>query len=132
MKANGEETMNQNLDQAIENKEVHMNCCQSVFCSQCEKFGISKSVAYHLGAFFNAGMRHGEVCGACSGALMVLGMKYGDADNQKCKESLKFLKAFEEHFGTILCRDLVKKFGKPSCPTMIAFATEYLEQHLNE
>ena len=40
--------------------------------------------------------------------------------------------AFEEHFGTILCRDLVKKFGKPSCPTMIAFATEYLEQHLNE
>ena len=91
--------MNRNLDQAIENKEVHMNCCQSVFCSQCEKFGISKSVAYHLGAFFNAGMRHGEVCGACSGALMVLGMKYGDADNQKCKESLKFLKAFEEHFG---------------------------------
>ena len=80
MKTNSEETMNRNLDQAIENKEVHMNCCQSVFCSQCEKFGISKSVAYHLGAFFNAGMRHGEVCGACSGALMVLGMKYGDAD----------------------------------------------------
>lgn len=132
MEKKSDETTNQDLNRAIENKAVHMNCCQSVFCAQCEKFGIAKSTAYHLGAFFNAGMRHGEVCGACSGALMALGMKYGDEDNQKCKESLKFLKAFEDHFGTIRCQDLVKKFGKPSCPTMIAFATEYLEQHLNE
>ena len=124
--------MNREMDKAIENKEVHMNCCQSVFCSQCEKFGVTKTTAYHLGAFFNAGMRHGEVCGACAGALMTLGMKYGDGDNRECKESVKFLKAFEDHFGTILCRELVKKFGKPSCPTIIEYAIEYLEQHLND
>ena len=124
--------MNREMDKAIENKEVHMNCCQSVFCSQCEKFGISKTTAYHLGAFFNAGMRRGEVCGACAGTLMTLGMKYGDGNSMECKESVKFLKEFENHFGTILCRELVKKFGKPSCPTMIAYAIDYLEQHLDD
>ena len=54
--------------------EVHYNCCQSVLVTFAREMGLSREQAYALGAYFNSGMRHGSVCGALSGAMMVLGM----------------------------------------------------------
>ena len=110
--------------------EQHFNCCQAVLCSACERCGMNSDTAYHLGAFFGAGMRCGEVCGTVSGALMALGLKYGDENNRQCKASREFLNAFEEKYGTLLCRELLRQNGKSACSQYIAFAADYLEEHL--
>ena len=110
--------------------EKKYNCCQAVFCSACGRCGIDEETGYRLGAFFGAGMRRGEVCGCVSGALMAIGMKYGDENNRQSGASHKFLKEFENNFGSLLCRELVKEKGKACCPQLIAFAANYLEEEL--
>lgn len=71
-------------------------CSQAVFKVFCEDFGLPASEAFKIGACFGSGMRQGEVCGACTGALMVLGLKYGD-DKAKCGEvSDEFFEEFKK------------------------------------
>ena len=110
--------------------EKKYNCCQSVICSACEHFGMDDATAYHLGAFFGAGMRCGEVCGCVSGALMAIGLKHGDENNRECNESKAFLRAFEEKYGSLICREILKANGKRICPELIAFAANYLEENV--
>ena len=110
--------------------EKKYNCCQAVLCPVCEQFGMEEETAYRLGAFFGGGMRRGEVCGCISGALMAIGLRHGDENNRKCEESQKFLKVFEEKYGSLICRELLKQNGKPICPQLIAFAANYLEEEL--
>ena len=55
-------------------------CSQAVFAAFSEQFGITEKQALKIGGCFGGGMNKGEVCGACTGALMVLGMKYGQVD----------------------------------------------------
>ena len=111
-------------------REHGNNCCQSVLCSTCALSGLDPDTAYRMGAFFGRGMRCGETCGTVSGVLMALGMRYGDENNRTCTASREFLKTFEEKFGALRCRDLLAKNGKPFCDTLIAFAADYLEDHL--
>lgn len=106
------------------------NCCQAVIMCCAERFDLSEDQAYHLGAFFGAGMRQGEVCGAASGALMGLGLQYGDENNRQCGKSKEFLEAFQKEFGTLLCREILEKHQKKLCPTLIQFAAKYLEDEL--
>lgn len=53
------------------------HCSQAVLAAFAEECGISEEQALKIGACFGAGMRKGEVCGACTGALIVLGLLYG-------------------------------------------------------
>ncbi|MEA4965712.1 MAG: C-GCAxxG-C-C family protein [Oscillospiraceae bacterium] len=106
------------------------NCCQAVLCAACGHCGLDEETAYRLGAFFGSGMRRGEVCGSVTGALMVLGLQYGDENNRKCQMSKEFLTAFESRFGSLLCRDLKRGEQKASCAELIAYAADYLEEHL--
>lgn len=106
------------------------NCCQAVIMCCAERYGLTEDQAYHMGAFFGAGMRRGEVCGAVSGGLMGLGLQYGDESNRQCGKSKEFLKAFQEAHGSILCRELLEKNQKKLCPTFIQFAAKYLEDEL--
>lgn len=103
------------------------NCCQSVLMAACKEVGMTEETAYRLGAFFNAGMRNGEVCGAATGALMAMGLRYGDENNRQCNVSKEFLGKFKEEFGSLLCRELLEKNQKKMCPVFIAYAANYLE-----
>ncbi len=90
------------------------NCAQSTVSVFCEELGLSKEYALKISAGFGSGMRHGEVCGAVSGAIMVLGLKYGQ-DREGDKESKEktngiveeFNQRFKEKNGSIICRDLL-------------------------
>ena len=107
------------------------NCCQAVVMCCAEKFGLTEEQAYRLGAFFGGGFRCEEVCGAVSGAVMGLGLAYGDENNRQCDKSKEFLEAFRKEYGSILCRDLVNPEGmekKALCPAYIKFAANYLEE----
>ena len=110
--------------------ESGCNCCQAVIMACCEQFDLTQEQAYGLGAFFGAGMRSGEVCGAVSGALMGLGLKYGDENNRQCKKSQEFLRTFKNEFGSLLCREILEKHQRKLCPALINFAAKYLEDEL--
>ena len=113
---------------ATSHHEKGCNCCQSVLMSCCEQFGISEDRAYHLGAFFGAGMRCGETCGAVTGALMAMGLKYGDENNRQCDKSREFLRNFRERFGPLTCREQLAKNQKKMCPAFIEYCANYLEE----
>ena len=117
-------------EKAAKLHENGCNCCQAVIMCFAEQYGITEQQAYALGAFFGGGMRSGEVCGAVSGALMSLGLKYGDENNRQCGKSKEFMKAFKEAYGSVICRELLEKNQKKMCPTFINFAAKYLEDEL--
>ncbi|MBO5152610.1 MAG: C_GCAxxG_C_C family protein [Methanobrevibacter sp.] len=118
-------------------------CSQAVFKVFCEDFGLPASEAFKIGACFGSGMRQGEVCGACTGALMVLGLKYGD-DKAKCGEvSDEFFEEFKKENGSFICRDLLgcdistpegvrsardQNLFRELCPKMVASAVEITEK----
>ena len=99
-------------------------------------------------------MNKGEVCGACTGALMVLGMKYGQVDlnDQKSRaqehaKAEEFLEEFKKCKGSYICRDILGcdisteegrayaldkgLFGK-LCPEMVKTAAEIVSEMLAE
>lgn len=90
------------------------NCAQSVFAVFADDLGLPRDTALKIAACFGGGMRCGETCGAVTGALMALGLKYGS-----CKEndpegkraaymrSLEFIRRFKEARGTITCKELL-------------------------
>jgi len=91
------------------------NCAQAVSSAFSEDFGINKEQTAKMACVLGAGMaRSGEVCGAVSGAFMVIGMKYGSskpqdtASKEKSYEmGVKFKNIFEAKHGTVMCRKLI-------------------------
>jgi len=101
-------------DQAASYFANNLNCAQSVFGAFCEKYGLDTKTAFRIASGFGAGLRKAEVCGAVSGAVMVIGLKYGqkgpeDLDAKKlCNEkTLEFMNAFREKYGEVTCRGIL-------------------------
>ncbi len=90
------------------------NCAQSVFGVFAEELGIDRDTALKCAAGFGGGMRCGEVCGAVTGALMALGLRFGsstpcDADGKQRgnAKAMEFITRFQQAHGTLLCKDLL-------------------------
>lgn len=87
------------------------NCAQAVFSAFTSLHGMDESTALKLASPLGGGIsRRGEICGAVSGALLVLGLLRG-SDTPEGKESTylvgqDFLRRFESMHSAILCRDL--------------------------
>ena len=64
------------------------HCSQSVLAAFADECGLTETQALKLGGCFGSGMRKGEVCGACTGALMVLGALYGQYDKSDPESKL--------------------------------------------
>ncbi|MDP4153569.1 MAG: C-GCAxxG-C-C family protein [Bacillota bacterium] len=91
------------------------NCTQAVFTAYCTEYGIDKKLGLKLACSLGGGMGHtGQVCGAVSGALLVLGLKYGQ-DNVEDKRSKAmnylivqdFISRFRKLNGSINCTELL-------------------------
>ena len=146
----------EHVDKANELYEQGFYCSQAVFAAFAEELGLTEKQAFQVGSCFGGGMCKGEVCGACTGALMVLGMKYGryisdDWDSQKRANDIaeKFLEQFRMENGSYICSELLgcdiatvegkayareKKLFSELCPRMVASAVKILEQldHVGE
>ena len=120
-------------------------CSQSVLAAYAEEYGLTEELALKLGTCLGAGMRKGEVCGACTGALMVLGLMHDDPKNRKTayENTKQFLNDFRDVNGSYLCNDLLGCDVRTSegvqyardhhlftefCPKMVASAVEILEK----
>ncbi|MCC8066863.1 MAG: C-GCAxxG-C-C family protein [Clostridiales bacterium] len=99
---------NQYIEHAVRLRaitEIHYNCAQAVLVPFASVCGISEEKAYQLGAHFGSGMKMGSVCGAVTGALMVIGMLGGTDDQYRA-----FMKMMRDNHGISLnCVDLLKK-----------------------
>ena len=91
------------------------NCSQSVFAAYADVFGIDTETALKISAGFGGGCgRQRELCGAVSGAVLAIGMKYGttdgeDSDGKKlCYEKVReFSDEFRKTNPSIVCRELL-------------------------
>jgi C_GCAxxG_C_C family probable redox protein len=133
------------------------NCSQSVLASFAEDFGLDQDLGVSLATGFGAGIgRSGQVCGAVSGACMVIGLKYGSQptnelnfQEQKEKTYLlvsDFLEKFKGRNRSINCRELIgydldnpiqhaeaKRLGvfTTHCTKFVRDAVEITEEILN-
>ncbi|MGN1135307.1 MAG: C-GCAxxG-C-C family protein [Oscillospiraceae bacterium] len=144
--------MSSKVDRALELFANNFNCSQAVLTAFAPDFGLDEQLALKLGTSFGGGARNGEMCGAVSGALMVLGLKYGHFDStdneQKSRAysiAVEYTKRFKEANKSIVCRDLlgydlsnpdemacIKEKGLfgDICPKAIKSAVEILEDFL--
>ncbi|TFH09504.1 MAG: C_GCAxxG_C_C family protein, partial [Candidatus Thorarchaeota archaeon] len=89
------------------------SCSQAIFATYGEHLGLGKvdfDTAMKIASAFSGGIAGtGNVCGALTGALMALGLKYGsDANPLKINVvSRKLLDEFKSINGTTICRELI-------------------------
>jgi C_GCAxxG_C_C family probable redox protein len=131
------------------------NCAQSVLSSFSIQLGLPFETSCRIAAPFGGGIgRLGEVCGAVTGAMLVLGLQFGNtspADNKAKEKSYrvasKFAELFRNRHKTILCRELIgcdintpeglasareQKIFTVQCPAYVRDAVEILNDLLTE
>ena len=138
------------INEAVACFQDGFNCSQAVVSTYCEQFGLDKETALKVSCGFGGGMgRLGEVCGAVTGAYMIIGLKYGQynlkdtAAKDKTYETVReFTRLFEEKNNTTICRKLLgidianteKKAAveriKSICPKFVQDSAEILEEIL--
>jgi C_GCAxxG_C_C family probable redox protein len=119
------------------------NCSQAILSTYCEAYGLDKAIALRLACGLGAGMgRLGEVCGAVSGAYLVIGLKYGDDKEKTYHLVQEFSRKFELKHESTICKKLLgvdflsgdKDFAiaqvKAICPLLVRDAAEILENML--
>ena len=147
------------MEQNKEKKEIartyfenNFNCAQAVFTTFAVEEGIPEELALEIATQFGGGCRKGEVCGAVSGALMVMGLKHGHCHFNAPEEKAhaygigeEFMDRFIAKNGTVVCRELLGyNLSKPEemekireqnlfatvCPRMVESAAEIVEEML--
>ena len=130
--------------------EEGYNCAQSMLYKHGKDYFAENKLALKLASGFGAGVSYrGEMCGAVSGALMVLGLRYGyselSADTSAeliFRITNEFMDAFEKRNGSIICKQLLQTdictpeglayarqngIFKKTCPNLVESASEILE-----
>ena len=70
--------------------------------------GQDNEVIPRIAAGLQGGVGVGEVCGAVSGAVMAIGLRYGDGDSEEVLHlTREFVERFKEQNGAVRCNDLV-------------------------
>lgn len=91
------------------------SCAQSMVASLCERYGVDRSTALRFAGVFGSGIGMStETCGVITGAMMLIGLKYGkvlpdEADDlDRFGPAIEFIKRFKEkHDGMFKCRELL-------------------------
>ena len=88
------------------------NCSQAVFAAFADEFGLDEELAKRISCGLGGGVgRMREVCGAVSGASLVIGMRLGP-DKAKAYPAIQdFCAKFKAETGSIVCRELLEGTG---------------------
>ena len=145
---------NMHAKRAVDYYGRNFNCSQGVFTTYAIEHGIDEKLALKLATNFGGGARKGEMCGAVSGALMVLGLLYGHSESEdpdtKARAyamSEEYMNRFIRRNGSVVCRELLgydlskpeekvvileKDLFRTFCPDMIRSAVEILDELIEE
>jgi C_GCAxxG_C_C family probable redox protein len=100
------------VDRAEELFMSGLNCAQAVFCAFADETGMDLETAKKASCALGGGVgRMREVCGAVSGAAMVLGMRHGPDKSDVYPKVQEFCAAFRKECGSIVCRELLEGTG---------------------
>ncbi|HHT90943.1 MAG: C-GCAxxG-C-C family protein [Bacillota bacterium] len=105
--------LNERVEAARRLFQEGFNCAQAVVGAFYPPEKREGQLALKLASGFGGGMRRGEVCGAVSGAVMVLGMREGylagdQAAKLKSSElTSAFMEGYAQRQGTLYCREIL-------------------------
>lgn len=137
---------------AMEYHEKGFNCAQSVLEAFSDMVGLSREQRLGVATGLGGGFRTGSICGAISGAVLVLGLLYPHATENDperkaytAKLTKELVRRFTEQFNGLLnCRDLLQDKTLPKrkevvalgsqqhCSNMIVTAVAILYDYLEE
>ncbi len=129
-----------------------VNCAQAVLTAFCEELELSRDTALKVAKCFGGGISgSGNVCGAVTGAYMVIGLKQGTLEpdppgKEKTKKAAQdFTMRFAQIHGSIMCKQLLgydvskpdefevisqKKLFISICPKLVRDSIVILEKSL--
>jgi C_GCAxxG_C_C family probable redox protein len=140
-------------DGALASFRNGFTCSSAVFSAFSDELGLDQETAKKIACGFGAGIsKTGNICGAVSGAIMVIGLKYGktnqgdDAATEKTRALVReFMHGFTQHHGSINCTELLgynlskpdeyeqardRKLFVTKCPELVSDAAAILEKIL--
>ena len=96
-------------------RETEFNCAQSILASFAPGLGMDKETAMKVACGLGSGMgRKGSMCGAVTGGILVLGLKYGMIDGESVHDKEKtydavclLLERVEAIHGSTNCTELM-------------------------
>jgi len=141
------------IEQAVSTFYEGFNCSSTIFSTYGPSLGLPREQCLKAACAFGGGLaRSGKTCGAVTGALMVIGLKFGQADlkdvdarRKTYKLAQDFMAEFVKRNKTLDCRQLLgvdigtdegyrkaieMKFHTEVCPKFIWDAAEILEEIL--
>ena len=144
---------NNKLDRAEILRQVSgsRHCSQVVMGAWAEELDLDEETVIRMMAPFGGGAFDGEMCGAVSGALAVIGARYGhyelgdvEGNMRMIAKVTEFKQKFKERNGTLVCRQLLGDYDLSKegdlqravesgvffekCPNFIASALEILDE----
>jgi C_GCAxxG_C_C family probable redox protein len=128
-------------------------CSAAVFSSFSDEMGLDSETAKKIACGFGAGIsKTGNICGAVSGAIMVIGLKYGKTktgDNTATEKTRalvrEFMQEFTKRHGSVCCTELLgynlsspdqyekardSQLFVTKCPELVGDAAAILEEIL--
>ena len=145
-------SLTENAEKAVTCFRGGINCTQALLSTYGRRFGLDEDLALGVAGAFGSGMGIGETCGAVTGALMVIGLKYSRirggvylSREKTYDRAAYFISRFRERNNTVVCRDLLgcdvttregfkqakkEKHFKKRCPKFVQDAAEILEEIL--
>ena len=138
-------------DDAVALFQQGFSCSQAVLSVFAQHFGLERETALRISQEFGAGIAYtNDICGALSGAIMVIGLRYGrtTAEDKTAKEKTyavvgEFLKQFKQRNGSVECTRLLgynlsdpqqvaearkDKVVMARCPAFVRDAVELVEK----
>ena len=129
-------------------------CSQAVLTRYCEQLGLDELTALKISSGFPGGMQMAGICGAVTGAYMVLGLKYGNQESSQSsgrkrvyEAVAEFARQFKERNNTLDCSDLLgcnimtpegkeiadqKDLFKKVCPKFVEDASQILQAIMDD
>lgn len=109
------------------------NCAQAVFCAFEDLTQMDDKLALRLTSSMGGGVgRLREICGALSGAALVLGVLYGSEDPNDAEAKAahyarvqEVAEKFRAQTGSVVCRELLQLAEQKSEPTPEARTAAY-------
>jgi C_GCAxxG_C_C family probable redox protein len=100
---------------AAEYMRKGFNCAQSIVKAFSSELTVDDQAAIKMAASLGAGLgRNGYVCGALSGAALVIGARFGNTDpadtaarEKAYRMANELLEKFQREHHTVLCRELI-------------------------
>lgn len=138
-------------DEALTIFSQGYNCAQAVLMACGPALGIDQEACARIAAAYGGGIaRTGEMCGAVTAAIMVIGLQHwgvtcigAEAKAEIYRRGQDFLQQFSQQHNSLLCRELLgcdistsegmafareQDFHNTLCPRFIRTAVELLEK----